>query len=479
MFEGGLQHQSALTLIGRRQYRHIRDTARIAQIEATGMGRTVGADLAGTIDGKGHVQVLQCDVVQQLIIGTLQKGRVDRDHRLQSVARHARGEGHRVLLGDADVEIPLGETGRKCHQARALTHRRRDRHQPRITFTRIAHPVGKDLGEAPAATLGRHLTCGGIERRHPVIDAGITLGRGIPTTLAGHDVQEARTAHRLHIAQGTDQQRQIVAVDRADVIEAELLEQRTGHHHALHVFFPAMHQVLHPRQAAQHVFATLAHTVVETARQHPSQIVADRPHRLRDRHVVVVQHHQQVEIERPGMVECLECHTRRQCAVADHRDVLALLAGRLGGYRHAQRCADRGTRVAGAERVVRRLVTLQKTGQAVLLPQRRHAIAAPGKDLVRIGLVPDVPHEAVFRGVKHVVQGHCQFHHTEPRGQVPAGLRNRIDQETPHLGRQCRQFARRQRTQTARRFDLVEQQIRRTGWGVGHYGDQGENQPVF
>ena len=45
----------------------------------------------------------------------------------------------------------------------------------------------------------------------------------------------------------------------------------------------------------------------------------------------------------------------------------------------------------------------------------------------------DIPHEAVFRGVEHVVQGYGQFHHTEPCRQVPAGLRNGIDQETPDL----------------------------------------------
>ena len=54
-------------------------------------------------------QVLQRDVVDQLVVAALQEGRVDRDHRLHALAREAGGEGDRVLLGDADVEVALRE----------------------------------------------------------------------------------------------------------------------------------------------------------------------------------------------------------------------------------------------------------------------------------------------------------------------------------------------------------------------------------
>ncbi len=72
------------------------------------MGGAVGTDLTGPVDGKGHVQILQRDVVQQLIVGPLQKGRIDGDDRLHAVAGDPGGQGHGVLLGDADVEVAFG-----------------------------------------------------------------------------------------------------------------------------------------------------------------------------------------------------------------------------------------------------------------------------------------------------------------------------------------------------------------------------------
>ena len=121
-----------------------------------------------------------------------------------------------------------------------------------------------------------------------------------------------------------------------------------------------------------------------------------------------------------------------------------------------------------AEGVVHGFVALQKSGKAVFLAQGIHALAPAGQNLVRVGLVADIPDQSILRGVEHIVQGDCQFDHAQPGGQMPAGLRNGVHQTVPQLGRQCRQFRRRQGTQAARRLDFVEQQVRRTGRGVGH-----------
>jgi hypothetical protein len=70
--------------------------------------RPVGTDQAAAVDGEDDGQVLQRDVVHQLVVAALQEGRVDGDHRLQSFAGEAGGEGHGVLLGDADIVVAVG-----------------------------------------------------------------------------------------------------------------------------------------------------------------------------------------------------------------------------------------------------------------------------------------------------------------------------------------------------------------------------------
>ena len=47
--------------------------------------------------------------MHDLVVGALQEGGIDGAERLVAFRRHAGREGHRVLLGDADVEGAGGE----------------------------------------------------------------------------------------------------------------------------------------------------------------------------------------------------------------------------------------------------------------------------------------------------------------------------------------------------------------------------------
>ena len=90
------------------------------------MGRAVGADEAGAVHGEAHRQLLDRDVVHDLVVGALQEGRVDRGERLEAFGRKPGGEGHAVLLGDADVEGAVGKFLLEQVEAGARRHRRGD-----------------------------------------------------------------------------------------------------------------------------------------------------------------------------------------------------------------------------------------------------------------------------------------------------------------------------------------------------------------
>ena len=86
------------------------------------MRRAVGADDAAAVEREDDRQVLQRDVVDQLVVGALQEGGIDRDDRLEPFAGQAGGEGHRMLLGDADIVVARRENGartRPCPSLRA------------------------------------------------------------------------------------------------------------------------------------------------------------------------------------------------------------------------------------------------------------------------------------------------------------------------------------------------------------------------
>ena len=55
----------------------------------------------------------------------------------------------------------------------------------------------------------------------------------------------------------------------------------------------------------------------------------------------------------------------------------------------------------GAKGIKFAFATLRETAQTTQLAQAGHALALTSQDLVRVGLVTDIPHQPVMRGVEH------------------------------------------------------------------------------
>ena len=398
--------------------------------------------------------------MDQLVVGALQEGRVDRDHRLDAFAGHAGGEGERVLFGDAHIEVAfrvfLGET----HHAGALAHRRRDRHQLVAAGGHVAQPVSEYLGIRELAAALAGLDTGHVvELADTVVQDGIGFGQLVAVALLRDHVQEFRTRQFPQVFQRRDQRIEVVTVDRAVIMEAELLEQRARRDHALHVFFGPLGEFAQRRRQFQHLGARAAGRVVGVAGQQAGQVLVQRADRRRNRHVVVVEDDQQVGILDARVVQCLEGHAGGHRAVTDHRDAVPALAQCLGRDGHAQRGRDRSGRVGGAEGVVLALAAAREAAHALVLAECGHAFAAAGQHLVGIGLVTDVPHDAVVRRVVDVVQRDRQFHRAEIGRQVAACARDRFQQEGPQFGGQLGQLTAVQCAHGGRRIDGFQQRV--------------------
>ena len=91
------------------------------------------------------------------------------------------------------------------------------------------------------------------------------------------------------------------------------------------------------------------------------------------------------------------------------------------------------------------------------LAQRADAVAPAGQDLVRIGLVADVPDQPVARRVEDVVERDRQLDHAEAGAEMAAGDRDRGDRLAAQLVGELPQLGFRQPPQVVRRVDPVEQ----------------------
>ena len=259
-----------------------------------------------------------------------------------------------------------------------------------------------------------------------------------------------------------------MAVDRADVAEAQLLEERARDEHLLHAVFQRLgkaRELLARRELLEDVGDVLAHALVDLPARDPEEVARHGADVRRDRHVVVVQDHEELALEVAGLVQALHRDAAREAAVAHDRDDFVLLAPEVPGDRHAERRGDRRRGVRRAEDVVLGFRAVREAREPARLADRLETVAPAGQDLVRIRLVAHVPDEEVLRRVEHVVERDGQLDRAEAGREVPARLGDGVDDERAELVREERQLLGRQRAQVARPVHLVEKG-RGTGRGA-------------
>ena len=226
---------------------------------------------------------------------------------------------------------------------------------------------------------------------------------------------------------------EIVAIDWADVIEAEFFEQRAAGGHTPGIFLCAFEPAPHAAAELLGDFRSHGAQAEIFARgHHPRQIRRKSADRRRDRHVVVIEDDDQAIARLFGIVHRLIGHARAHRAVADHGNAAPRPILHLVRHGEPQRRGNRGRAVRGPERVVFAFGTLGEATEAAALPQCPDPITAPGQNLVRVALVAHVPHQLVLRSVEDIVNRGGQFDHPQPRTEMPAGLPDGVD----HFGTQ-------------------------------------------
>ena len=152
----------------------------------------VRTDQTGAVYGEGHIQILQSNVVNDLVIRALHEGGVNRQHRLHAVAGNASGKRCGVLLGNAHVKIARRKFGLEFDQTRAFAHRRRDADELIVRLGHIANPATKHLGKGLFDRRIRRFDTDNAQTRiefgRTVVGNRVLLGIRIAVTFFGDDV---------------------------------------------------------------------------------------------------------------------------------------------------------------------------------------------------------------------------------------------------------------------------------------------------
>ena len=255
-------------------------------------------------------------------------------------------------------------------------------------------------------------------------------------------------------------------VDRSDVVEAQLVEERAAGEQAARIFFHlARRAVQRLRHRPRQLLRQFARPEILVRAHQPGERVAQRPNGRRDRHVIVVEDDHQPISGGGGIIHRLIGHAGTHRAVADDGNRLTRRIGQLVGNREPEGGRDGRRTVRCAERVVFALAALGKAAEAPALPERADAVTAAGDDLVRIGLVANVPDQAIARCLEDVVKRNGELDHAKTRTEVAPGHGYGGDRLLPELVGELRKLVTLQLPNVIGIVDRIEQWC---VWPVGH-----------
>ena len=353
------------------------------------MGRAVVADEPGAVHREDHVELLQADVVDDLVVGPLQEGRVDRHDRLDPLEGEPRGEQHRLLLGDADVEVAVGHRLLQDRQAGARVHRRRDADHALVPFAFLHEGVAEHLrvlrrrGLRRAVGLGPgrgavedRVGLGGVPLLH-ALEAAFLGGREA-LALDRRDVHDHRALRGQSLTQGRPERFDVVSVDHAHVGPVELLPPKSRRPEGLDRLLQVRPEALEgradadrqPRQAPLDLGAGVPQLGVQAD---AVEVARQRADVGCDRHAVVVEHDHDRRAEAARLADRLEGDPAGHRAVPDHGHDLAVLARAALAHAllDADGVADRRRGVARAHDVVRGLGDRAEGREPAVLADRR------------------------------------------------------------------------------------------------------------
>ena len=260
-------------------------------------------------------------------------------------------------------------------KARPLRHGRGDRDHALVGLGEAHERLAERVGEGRAARRRPLVAVAELEGARAVKRLRVRLGRLVALALERLDVQDDRTARIDGLPDARPQGVHVVAVDYADVREAELLEEHArdqqGLHRLLDVLTAAVRLGADHGDARHAALQVLAQAGQRRVQADAVEVQLQRAHVRLDGHLVVVEHHHEGRAQVTGLVHGLEGGAAGERAVADDADHgLLVIAGQARGLDQAEPIADGRRGMAGPDDVVLRLRTVREAGQAAVLPDR-------------------------------------------------------------------------------------------------------------
>ena len=302
-----------LDFIDRRKHDHVRNASQIRQIECAMMRCAIFANKSRTVKAENDGQILECYIVNNLVVSTLKECRIDIAINNHALCCHSCGKRNGMLLGDPDVERALRKLIHHQFKRAAGWHGRRDADDFFVASCKLQYCDPENIlifWRKVRFAFNYKIAASFVKLAGSVIFHLIRFGLAQPFPLCRDHMQELRARNLFKPFELIDQCSNIVSVDRSRIIEIE----RPDH-------------IVVARIAA---FLDRCQIVLQRS---DARVDADR---------IVVEDHKQIRIGDAGVVQSLKCHSRCDRSIAYNCNMLPFkIAIEIRSDRHSKRCRNR------------------------------------------------------------------------------------------------------------------------------------------
>ena len=324
------------------------------------VARTIGAGHTRAVEHERDSRFMQGNIHEYLIKRPVDKGRINRHHRVEAAIGETRGTGDRVLLGNSHIHHPGGETLGHFVQAGGAEHGSGNTQYRRIFLRLMHHGLGEHVGPAHR-TRTRHRRArhrvdlaDGVELVGLIVDC-----RRKAPTFFGNDVNDDRLSVGLGLGKGFFQVLEVVSVDRADIFNVEVGIQRFVVRKARDkpAGCPTEASIDRAPKGTEEIkegLTAATEKAIRLLRAHRAEESGEATNGWRVGAAVVVDHNDEVAVIVVGdVVHRLPRHSAGECTIAHHRhDVPVALTAHMERPRDAIRPAHRTRRVRALDNVV-------------------------------------------------------------------------------------------------------------------------------
>ena len=213
------------------------------------MRSPVSTDKTGPVNGENHVKLLHADIVHNLVISPLKKGRIYGKNRDHAAKRQPCRKCHRMFLRNSHVKVSLRESLLKGLQPGSLPHGRGNSHQVVMKGAKLSYARGKNIGIGRPAVLQCH-SASDIKSASSVILVRMTDSRLISLPLLGDYMNQDSSLVALGLGEDAYQIADIVAVNRTEIHYPHILKKHARNHQMLQA-------ALRPPDSLNHVVSQL------------------------------------------------------------------------------------------------------------------------------------------------------------------------------------------------------------------------------